>query len=112
MQSGDERRQIGGFPMSLPELGQDVMNALERICELAEEKLDEPKNINIYLADDGDVHISASHNEADESERKQWDCYYRWEKQVIEWKRSDPVIRYKELVDKSRNIEKEEILDG
>lgn len=97
--------------MSLPELGQDVIEKLDKIRELAEERLDTPKNINIYLADDGDVHIKAGHNEREEAGTKEWDRHYHWTQYIIEWKRSDPRIVYREVESENRKTVKREVIE-
>lgn len=98
--------------MGLPEIGEDVKKAYRKIRKEAEERLESPKSVNIYLADDGDVHVRASHNEARETEQKEWETYAEWETELIIWKRSDPVIRYKELVSESRSVEKSEVIES
>lgn len=97
--------------MSLPELGSDVIEKYNEIKELAEEKLDDPKNINIYLADDGDVHIIATHNEQEETPEKEWDTRYSWNEYKIVWKRSYPEIVYKEVESHNSRTVKKEVIE-
>ena len=97
--------------MSLPILGEDVEKAYNKVRGYAENKLDSPKSVNIYLSDDGDVHVVASHNKVEETPHKEFDSYSKWKSHIIEWKRSDPVIRYREVVSRSRDTIKKELLE-